>query len=101
MQEQAKAVGRRIVQARLENGGMQQKELAERLGVTPRSVQSYESGVVVPWRQMEDLAKILERPVSWLLHGIEDEPPHGVVEALLKENLQVSKEILRLLKERQ
>ena len=79
---------------------MQQKQLADLLGVTARSVQSYESGEVVPWRFMEDLARILHRPTEWLLAGDNGERPNFEVVALLRENVELSRQILTLLQER-
>ena len=66
-------VGRRIAQARKEvNGrGMTQRELADLLGVSERSVAAYETGEVIPYRFMKDLERVLDRPVAWFLHGAE------------------------------
>jgi PAS domain S-box-containing protein len=64
--EAAACVGRRIAQARKE-AGLTQQELAERVGVTRRSVQGYESGAVLPYRHLERLAEILDRSPPWLL----------------------------------
>ncbi len=108
--EQSLAVGQRIVQARLEQGGMQQKELAQELGVSARSVQAYERGEVVPWRFMEDLSRILKKPIPWFLHGTDastgssPQAPDEVLSLLheslrvAEESLGVSKEILLLLR---
>lgn len=62
-------VARRIAQARKEADGMTQRELADLLGVTERSVAAYESGEVIPYRFMRDLERFLNRPVGWFLHG--------------------------------
>ena len=71
--ERALEVGRRIAQARKEvNGtGMTQRELADLLGVSERSVAAYEAGEVIPYRFMRDLENYLDRPASWILHGTE------------------------------
>ncbi len=107
MSEQSLAVGQRIVQARLEQGGMQQKELAQELGVSARSVQAYERGEVVPWRFMEDLSRILKKPIPWFIHGTDGSSPQAPDEVLsllheslrvAEESLGVSKEILLLLR---
>ena len=67
--EYALEVGKRISQARKEAGGMTQRELADLLGVTERSVASYELGEVIPYRFMRDLEHYLERPAGWFMHG--------------------------------
>jgi transcriptional regulator with XRE-family HTH domain len=75
-------VGARIEQARKESGGLTQRELAERLGVSERSVQAYESGEVVPYRFIRQLEELLGRPAEWILHGVEprDDPSNAVAE---------------------
>jgi transcriptional regulator with XRE-family HTH domain len=67
--EYATEVSKRIAQARKEAEGMTQRELADLLGVTERSVAAYESGEVIPYRFMRDLEKFLNRPAGWFLHG--------------------------------
>lgn len=67
--EQAVLIGTRITQARLEQGGMSQAELAALLGLSERSIQAYETGEVIPYRQMRDLERVLKKPVAWFLHG--------------------------------
>jgi PAS domain S-box-containing protein len=62
------AIGRRIAQARKE-AGLTQQELADRLLVTRRSVQGYESGAVVPYKRLNTLAEALGRPAAWFLAG--------------------------------
>lgn len=62
-------IGNRIVQARREAGGMTQAELAALLHVSPRSVQAYEAGEVIPYRQLRDLERALGKPAAWFLHG--------------------------------
>jgi transcriptional regulator with XRE-family HTH domain len=72
-------VGERIALARKERG-LTQEELAKGLGVTPRSVQGYEAGSVIPYRHFRRLAEITEREVSWFLHGTEDATPSSEVD---------------------
>lgn len=64
-------VGRRIAQARKEfdGKGMKQRELADLLGVSERSVAAYESGEVIPYRFIRELEQYLGRPAAWILHG--------------------------------
>ncbi len=61
-------IGHRIAQARKE-AGLTQQELADRLRVTRRSVQGYESGAVVPYRRLNILAQVLDRSAAWFLSG--------------------------------
>lgn len=76
-QEQARAaeIGARIALARREADGMTQRELADLLGVTERSVAAYESGEVIPYRFMRQLEQLLNRPANWLLYG--EQPSDG------------------------
>lgn len=48
---------------------MKQRELADLLGVTERSVIAYEQGDVVPYRFMRELERVLDTSAAWLLHG--------------------------------
>jgi len=61
-------IGGRISEARHENG-MTQRELADLLGLSERSVAAYEIGEVVPYRYLKDLERALGRPAAWYLHG--------------------------------
>ena len=67
-EEYAREVGERIVIARKEQA-LTQVELAELAGVSQRSMQAYENGEVVPYRKMREIARILEKPVEYLLYG--------------------------------
>lgn len=61
--------GRRIAKAR-EDKGLNQSELARRLGVTPQSVQAWESGKNVPRNQkLSSIAEVLGVSVGYLLVG--------------------------------
>lgn len=62
-------IGARIAQARKEHGGMRQEDLANRLGISVRSMQGYEHGEVVPYNRIAELSRILGRPAEWFLHG--------------------------------
>lgn len=63
-----KEIGERIIQARKELG-MRQEELADLTHVSVRSMQAYESGEVLPWRYITDIASVLNKPRDWILHG--------------------------------
>ena len=64
-------VGARIARARNEAGGMTQEELAALIKVSLRSIQAYEAGDVLPYKQMPELERVLGRPVAWFLYGEE------------------------------
>jgi transcriptional regulator with XRE-family HTH domain len=67
--ETAREIGNRIAQARMEAGGMTQRELAELLRVSERSVLAYETGEVIPYRFMRRLEEVLAKPTGWFLVG--------------------------------
>jgi len=63
---EAAHVGRRIARARKE-AGLTQQELADRVGVTRRSIQGYEAGAIAPYRHLDRLAEALGRSREWLV----------------------------------
>lgn len=64
----AKAIGKRIREARLARSFPSQDALATRLGVTRQAVQTWESGdVVPPWKVIEQLASVLDVKEDWIL----------------------------------
>lgn len=67
--ERGREIGQRIALARRLADGMTQRELADLLGVTERSVAAYEAGDVIPYRFMRQLENLLNRPASWFLYG--------------------------------
>ena len=67
-------VGRRIAEARAAIAGLTQRRLAERVGVTERTVQAWEAGERAPSRYLTELETVLDIPRTWLLWG-DDEPP--------------------------
>jgi transcriptional regulator with XRE-family HTH domain len=67
-QVEAGGIGRRIARARKERG-LTQEELAALIGVSPRSIQGYEAGSVVPYRRLARLAAVCNRDIGWLLEG--------------------------------
>lgn len=75
-------IGERIAQARKESGGMTQEELAELLNVSKRSVQDYEAGTTVPWKYFQLLEEVFKRPLSWFLHGEEEQLPQDLAQQL-------------------
>jgi DNA-binding XRE family transcriptional regulator len=65
----AKEVGGRVRTARHESDGMTQRELADLIGVTERSIAAVERGEWIPYRQMSKLERVFERPAAWFLYG--------------------------------
>jgi PAS domain S-box-containing protein len=72
-------IGRRIARGRNE-AGLTQQELADRIGVTRRSIQAYEAGSIVPYRHLEQLAEVLGQTREWLLS---DQPPRRSLKGLV------------------
>jgi transcriptional regulator with XRE-family HTH domain len=62
------SIGWRIARARKERG-LTQEELATAIGVSPRSIQGYEAGKIVPYRRLSQLAEVTNRDLGWLLEG--------------------------------
>jgi transcriptional regulator with XRE-family HTH domain len=73
-QFEAKEIGARIGQARRE-AGLTQEQLAEMAPFSYRSLQDYERGLTIPYRQLRDISKLLGRPVEWFLRGDIGEEP--------------------------
>src|SRR5574338_339175 len=88
----AKAVGGRVRTARQESDGMTQRELADLVGVTERSIAAVERGEWIPYRHMSKLERIFERPAAWFLYGdnhIEMDPSLARLEAKLDRILEL------------
>ena len=66
--ENAGGIGWRIARARKESG-LTQEELAALVGVSPRSIQGYEAGKVIPYRRLRRLAEVTSRELGWILEG--------------------------------
>jgi len=67
-QLQAKEIGARIALARNEHG-MTQEELTELASFSKRALQNWEAGASVPYRHMQEISGLLNRPTEWFLHG--------------------------------
>src|SRR4029450_6846608 len=76
-----KAVGRRIALARKEAGGMTQRDLADRLQISKRSVAAYEAGAVLPLRHLGKIETAVSKPKAWLLYG-DEALPKAILEKL-------------------
>lgn len=66
--DRAREIGARITEAR-NAAGMKQRELAELLGVSERSIQAYEQGETIPWRFGHDLERVFNRSMGWFWYG--------------------------------
>ena len=72
-----RAVGRRIARARKDAGGMTQRQLANLLQVSERSVAAYEAGAVLPFKYLGKIEAAVDKPKAWLLYGDEALPDAG------------------------
>jgi DNA-binding XRE family transcriptional regulator len=63
-------VGWRIRQARKEVG-LTQVQLAQKVGVSQRAAQAWETGEVIPYRWTKQIGKAVKRDPEWILHGEE------------------------------
>jgi transcriptional regulator with XRE-family HTH domain len=64
--EEKLRVGRRVAEAR-RRAGFTQRELAEALGVTVRSIQLYESGSVIPYKHLRRIELLTRTRPGWIL----------------------------------
>jgi transcriptional regulator with XRE-family HTH domain len=107
-EEEQRAVGERIAEARRE-AGKTQRELAAELGVTVRSIQNYEAGVVVPYKHLRRIETLTHRQPGWLLSGAADgDVAQSVVhlqetlaqhQAILDEHLKMLRQQTELLRQ--
>jgi transcriptional regulator with XRE-family HTH domain len=86
---------------------MTQRELAESLELSPRSVQAWEEGAASPYRRIAELEALLQRSGAWILHGREEplssassgsEPPLGSAERreLVSKFAEIDRRLLEL-----
>jgi transcriptional regulator with XRE-family HTH domain len=59
-------IGRRIALARKERG-LTQRDCAELIGITVRSLQHYEAGNIVPYRHFHRMERLLRKRPGWFL----------------------------------
>ena len=64
-----KEVGERVRQARHEADGMTQRELADFLSVTERTIAAVERGEWIPYKHLSKIERVFERPAAWFLYG--------------------------------
>ena len=80
----AEEIGARIKEAR-EQAGMDQRDLADLIGLSIRQLQNLEYGASKPYKHLKEIADATNRPFGWFLHGDEDVPtelPQGLAEQL-------------------
>lgn len=82
-QFEAQEIGARIQQARKEKG-LTQEELAEMASFSKRSLQDYETGQTIPYRQLQELGRLLGRPTEWFLYGEKDPAAGADLEQVLE-----------------
>jgi transcriptional regulator with XRE-family HTH domain len=92
--DEERQIGGRIAAARHE-AGLTQRELAERLGVTTRSIQNYESGAVIPYRHLRRIEMLAQKRTGWLLSGEGRDEPITTTVRRLEEALERHHELLR------
>lgn len=102
----AASIGQRITFARQRAGGMTQRDLAEAIGVSTRSLQNYENGTRVPWKLLRSIAEVTGVDFEWLLHGDDDSAetamsPEDELRAQMKALLEEMHEIRALLEQRE
>lgn len=86
-------VGSRIKSARLRLG-MEQKQLAEILGVNEKSVSNWEIGLYSPHRHIGPLAAALGVSEVWLWQGAGDQPDMDHMVKILEGNNRLLRSIL-------
>lgn len=79
-----KDIGGRIALARNEKG-LTQEQLSDLSSFSVRALQTWEAGQVVPYRQMQEISRLLARPVDWFLHGEQPASEESSVELRLEE----------------
>lgn len=89
-------IGARLAQAR-KQAGITQKALGESLGVTRRSIQGYEAGVVVPYKHLDRLAELLGRTHTWFLSG--DVAPTATADPIAQLRGAIHEELVAVLSE--
>lgn len=86
-------VGSRIKMARLRSN-MEQKQLAELLGVNEKSVSNWEIGLYSPHRHIGPLAAALGVSEAWLWQGAGDQPDMDHMLKILEGNNRLLRAIL-------
>ena len=79
-------VGKRL-RSKRESKGLSQKEVAQRIGVTPGAYQNYEYGREISSGRLVQICAVLECSPNWLL-GYHDEGMHLAPDSLLLKQLK-------------
>jgi transcriptional regulator with XRE-family HTH domain len=66
--EKARVIGARLVELR-NAAGMKQREVADVVGVSERSIQAYEQGETIPWRFGSQFAELFNTSVAYIWYG--------------------------------
>ncbi len=78
--------------------GLSQRELADVLGVSERSVTAYERGqTTIPGRLLPVIERALGASSSWILRGQEDRRSEEEISRQLGEVIELLNEVLRRL----
>lgn len=86
-------VGARIKRGRL-GLGLDQKDLAQIVGVTEKTVSNWEIGHYSPHRSIGAISAALNVSESWLWHGTAEAPDQDHVVMLLEEHSRLLRQIL-------
>jgi transcriptional regulator with XRE-family HTH domain len=86
-------IGARIAQARKAQG-LTQRDFAELLGVTVRSLQHYEAGTIVPYRHFPRMEAVTSKRPGWFLQDMHEGYASAAALQALKTQLTGHLEIL-------
>src|SRR5574338_571235 len=94
-EKRLREVGIRIAEAR-ETAGLTQKELAEKIGMSERTILNYETGTTSPWGKLREIAAVLDADHAWLAAGEASSLNHDGPD--VGEELEAMREELRTIK---
>ena len=86
-------VGGRIKRARLA-AGLEQKDLAELIGVTDKSISNWEIGLFSPHRSIGALSAALGVSESWLWEGAPEAPSQDQLVQILEKQTRLLQSVL-------
>lgn len=87
------AIQARIRQARKE-ADLTQQELADLLERHKRTVENYENVRVPEWAELAKIARVLDRPIEWFLHG--DQPQDDELAQIHQDVIELKQLIVAL-----
>lgn len=88
-----KAIGQRIKEARLQKG-MTQKELAEKMKMTPAAISQFEKKTSITWGTLEKFAEALSVDPKLLAFGTDFEKPIKISETFAFKTSDISADTL-------